>query len=230
VFISASLRSEYLERGLAFDDAPVVRNGLDPQAHPLRPQRILERAEGEPARLLYVGRVSAAKGAATLVEAMAGIDARLDVVGPFEGEGYEAQLRSRVARLELEKRVRFHEAVPREEVPALFAEHDLLVFPSQWREPLALTLLEGMAAGIPVVTTLTGGSPEVATDGVTAYAFHAGQAAQLAERVRWCLLDPGEAAATGRRASEHVHREFTLTRQVDALEALLQSTVGGRFG
>ncbi|MGC4085041.1 MAG: glycosyltransferase, partial [Vicinamibacterales bacterium] len=56
----------------------------------------------------------------------------------------------------------------RSDVPALLAAADVLVHPSL-EEGFSNALLEGMAAGLPVVATAVGGNPEAIVDGVTGY-------------------------------------------------------------
>jgi glycosyltransferase involved in cell wall biosynthesis len=50
--------------------------------------------------------------------------------------------------------------VPRDQVARILGESDIVVVPSTWREPFALTALEGMAAGAAVVASDIGGIPE----------------------------------------------------------------------
>jgi glycosyltransferase involved in cell wall biosynthesis len=50
--------------------------------------------------------------------------------------------------------------VPRERLAAVYAAHDVVLFPVRWSEPLGLVPLEAMAVGVPVVATGTGGSSE----------------------------------------------------------------------
>jgi len=53
--------------------------------------------------------------------------------------------------------------VPRGDLPAVYGEHDVLVFPSKWQEPFGLTPIEAMACGRSVVGTRIGGPPEFVT-------------------------------------------------------------------
>jgi glycosyltransferase involved in cell wall biosynthesis len=56
----------------------------------------------------------------------------------------------------------------REELPAVYRNADVFVFPSTWSEPLGLVPIEAMACGVPVVGSGTGGSGEFLLDGRTA--------------------------------------------------------------
>jgi glycosyltransferase involved in cell wall biosynthesis len=82
-------------------------------------------------RVLVLGRTSPAKGITTVVEAVARLDdVRLDVVGPSltaEERGHRRELQELVTRLGVGERVRIADAVPRDRVPAVLADADVLV-------------------------------------------------------------------------------------------------------
>lgn len=105
---------------------------------------------------VYVSRLCPTKGAIETVEAFARMpDLSLDLIGPFS-EGLESE------DLELPPNVNWLGSKPPEEIPALLAEYDGLVFPSYYdTEGHAGVLIEGMAAGLPIVTTRHMALPEV---------------------------------------------------------------------
>ena len=150
-----------------------------------------ERFKGEPKsvtapmqRLLYVGRLTEDKGVMTALRAMARLrdkfDGRLSIYGRGEPE-YEAQLKAFVEKEKLP--VTFAGGAKVEEMPAIYAAHDALLFTSEWAEPFALTPLEAMACGLPVIGTTTGGSIELFRHRQNALTYQAGQDAELAQRV-----------------------------------------------
>ncbi len=112
-------------------------------------------------RLLYVGTWIDRKGIYYLVEAfellarkLPGIE--LTVAGCLSSE----ESVSAFFTPEVRSRVRVLPFIERSEMPALFAAHDIFVFPSLM-EGMPLTLLEAMAAGMPVATTNTCGMADV---------------------------------------------------------------------
>jgi len=96
-------------------------------------------------------------------------------------------------RLELEKmasdlgiagNVRF--LGERRDIPAVLASLDICVLTS-FSESLPNSVLEAMAAGLPVVSTRVGGSPEVVRHGETGFLVDSGNDAQLVEALRTLL-------------------------------------------
>lgn len=165
VCVSAALAeqtAEHLPTGLR-ERLRVVPNGVDtarfrPRADPGRGDRL---------RVLFVGRMIPDKGADVLVDAVTRLgreDVELTVVGSANfdagaGPGaYEREVSRRAAVLG--DRVRLLPFTPRAEVAEVFRAADVLVVPSRWAEPFALTVLEGMASGVPVVASAIGGIPE----------------------------------------------------------------------
>ena len=157
-------------------------------------------------RLLYVGRLDARKGIATAIEALAHLPgATLRVVG----DGDPAEL----ARLRaLGGPVTFESAVPRSELPAIYADADVTVFPVTWFEPFGLVPLESMAVGRAVVATGTGGSGDYLRDGENCLLFAPGDAQALAAAIER-LDDPAlrERLRAGglRTASELTEERWT---------------------
>lgn len=173
-------------------------------------------------RLLYMGRLERMKGVHTVVRAMGSVPAgvTLDIVGRGLPE-YEGELRALIAAGAPGDRIRLAGGVPRAQVPQLLAQYDALVFPSEWEEPFARTVLEAMAAGLPVIGTTTGGTGELLVEGETGLTFGAGNAQQLADQIRRLHENPGLRRQLAATAHRTVHQYYTIGRMVDELEAEL---------
>lgn len=130
-----------------------IPNGVDLES--LSPGRADAPREDGPVRLLFAGRLVAAKGGEHLLRALHILN---DTRGaPFTctiaGSGPdEKRLRELAGILGLGSRVRFRGHVPHEEMAALYHSHDILVHPSI-SEGHPLTILEAFAAGLPVVAS-----------------------------------------------------------------------------
>ena len=144
-----------LEWGAPADKIRVLPLGA--VAGPTRPRLAASRR-----RFGYVGTLAPHKGVHVLVEAARGLpghDWTLDVVGnPTVEPGYTARLRSLAQG---DPRIRWQGAVAPSEQQRLWDSLDLLVLPSLWWENSPLSVLEALAAGVPVVASRTGGVPEV---------------------------------------------------------------------
>jgi glycogen synthase len=164
----------------------VAHAGIDPALFP----------RAEPAewrwRLLYLGRIDRRKGIATAVRALLHLppEAVLEIVGGGDDE-YRAELEDIVSEYALSDRVRFS-SYPRDQLAAVYASADVVVFPVVWEEPFGLVPLEAMSVGRPVVATGTGGSAEYLRDGVNCLLFEPiDDPAALADRIRDLAEDPG---------------------------------------
>jgi glycosyltransferase involved in cell wall biosynthesis len=170
-------------------------------------------APGRPV-VLAVGRLAAQKGFGILLEAAARWG---DIQPPPQvvivGEGpLEAELKGQAARL----RVDAVFAGQRGDVPALLAAAAVFMLPSRW-EGQPLILQEALAAGVPVVATRVGGTPQV-TGEDAALLVPPGDPARLADAVRAVLADPGLAARLRKAAAD---RAQALPTPADAVIAAL---------
>jgi len=229
-FTSARLRALYTGKGFPVAGAPVIHWGVDPARFAPPPPA----ACGAAIRLLFAGRIAPEKGLHTAVEALGllarvgGAESiRLDVAGPVQDAAYLATLRERTAALRIADRVRFLGVLPREEMPRLYREHDVLVFPSIWEEPFSIGLLEAMASGLAVIGTPAGGSAEILADGKNSLTFPPGDAAALADQLGR-LADPELRRSLGAAARRTVAERFTLEAMVGRIQAFLGEAVRHR--
>lgn len=131
----------------------VIPNPLDaaPAFSPTSPQ---------PRRLLVASRLVERKGVHVLLEALDGLDEKVECVIAGDGPQRPA-LEARAQNLEAE--VRFVGFVGREELSSLYASSAIFVLPSA-QENFPMVLLEAMRAGCAIVTTTTPGCVEVVGD------------------------------------------------------------------
>jgi len=175
-------------------------------------------------KLLYVGRVVEDKGVMTALRAMRELKGELPVELTICGNGdadYVKQLKQYVQENALP--VTFTSA-GMAEMAAMYQRHDALLFTSEWEEPFALTPLEAMASGLPVIGTTTGGSIEIFRDGENALTYKAGNATELAGRIRTLAADPLLARRLATTALAEISR-YSLPVIVDQIEAYLQDTI-----
>ncbi len=198
----------------------VIPNGIDLADFPAPAEQGAHPAP-ERLRIGYVGRLAPVKGVDVLVEAAAQLAAQADLP-PWElrliGDGeLRAPLEQQIAAHGLGERVRLLGA--RDDIPAQLAELELFVLPSRW-EGMPNAALEAMAAGLPVVATRTGGTPEVVADGATGLLVAPESAAALAGALRRLLLDAELRRRLGAAGRARVQEQFTLERTAATTHAL----------
>ena len=98
---------------------------------------------------------------------------------------------------------------------------DLFVLPS-FTEGLPNVVLEASAAGVPVVATAVGGTPEVVADGKTGLLVPPGDPLRLAQAIVSLLLDPEKRRRMGNAGREYVRSRFTFEAQAAAYLRLFE--------
>jgi len=171
--------------------------------------------------VLSAGRFSPEKGFGVLVEAAATICADPAAGVVMFGEGaLRADLEQRIAELGLSGRV----VLPgfRTDLDSLIGGADVVVLPS-YTEGLPNVALEASAAGVPVVATAVGGTPEAVADGVSGFLVPPGQPAAIANKVVELLRDPALRARFGAAGRDRMHEQFTFQAQAAAYFKLLNT-------
>ncbi len=227
ICVSAATRAELVQAGVPVANARVIHTGLDLAAY-LNGAGQEERPAGDGGlRLLYAGRLTAEKGIETALEAMAELvlkrgleNVRLDIAGDGNPE-YTARLHGRTAQLGVEQQVTFLGRVPAEKMPGLMRRADVLVAPSNWAEPLARVILEGMACRTAVVATALGGTPEIVSDGQDGLLFPAGDSLALAEKLALLAADDGLRRRLAEAGHQTVTERFALQTMLDQVEGYL---------
>ena len=195
--------------------------GIDPQL--FRPAE----APGptRPFTLGYFGRLVAAKGLHSLLEALALMDGqppRLRLVG--EGP-LRAELAALAQRLGIRDRVRFCAAQPSAAMPAQYHQIDVLVLPSltrrNWKEQFGRVLVEAMAAGLPVVGSDSGAIPAVI--GEAGLCFAEGDATALAACLTRLQGDAALRRAMAGRGRARALAHFTHAQVAAATVAVYRS-------
>ena len=118
--------------------------------------------------IIYSGRLTADKGILPLIQAIKHINdstIRLLVIGAsFYGADKQATPFIKELYKEVEpikNQVTFTEFVDYKQIPSYLKMGDIAVVPSMWEEPFGLTVVEAMASGLPLITTRSGGIPEI---------------------------------------------------------------------
>jgi len=221
-----AVREQLVGEGLPPAKLAVIRNGTTIADVPAREREALRETLGLPPFapvVTLVSRLNPRKGVEYFLEAAERVAERLPevhflVVGECaSAPGYRSVLEGIAAGRGLAGRVRFLGF--RGDVPELLTASTISVLPSL-SEGLSNVLLESMAAGVPVVATRVGGSPEAVEHGVTGLLVPPADARALAHAIALLLEHPHLAHCYGQAARERVRERFSDERMVRETEAL----------
>lgn len=220
--VSADLKRHMVAEGFPARCIRVVYNGIDPGTRPTSAQRAAARvALGLPHDAFVVGtagRLDPVKNLTALLQVqqiLRGTVKRAFAV--IIGDGPErAALAAAAAELGVTDSVIF--TGYRSDVRSLLPAFDVYVNCSAY-EGVSLTILEAMAAALPVVATPVGGNPEVVIDQETGYVIPS-RPRSIAETVTHLAFDGRRRRTMGDAARWRVIRHFSIARMVDEYAAL----------
>jgi len=171
-----------------------------------------------------VGRMTAVKNQRLLIEALyllrsKGTEAHLAIIG-------EGELREKLGAYAGDLGVSEYVSLVKEtrNIAEFYGALDVFCLSSD-SEGIPLTLLEAMAAGVPVVSTEVGGIPEVIEDGVNGCLVPPGAPESLAKRVDEILGDPARGAELAAKARETVRTRFTAERMIRETEKIYEEVL-----
>ena len=231
IAISERQRDELIELGIAPPErVHIVRIGLD-----LRPLLSAERVRGELRRELglpvdalligAVGRLAPIKRLGEFLTAARHVLNSTARVVRFVlvGDGGERQALERQTReLGLDSHVSF--LGWRHDLTRVYADLDVVALSSA-SEGTPACLLEGMAAGVPVVATRVGGVPDVVEDGVTGLLVPAGDPGALAKAVLRLASDDDLRRELGANGRKFVFPAFDVTTLERHMRTLYRTLV-----
>jgi glycosyltransferase involved in cell wall biosynthesis len=210
IALSESSRSWFVRGGFPSDAIFVKPNFVTPDPGP---------GAHQGGFVLFVGRLSLEKGLRTLLRAWQ----RLDVALPLRivGDGpLASEVKDVVHRNPL---VSWLGPRQRAEVIEIMGSAALLVFPSEWQETFGLAVIEAYARGTPVLASNLGAPLEVVRDGYSGLHFKAGDADDLARRVRYLFDRPELLTRFGRNARELYVEKYSAERNYRQLLAIYEA-------
>lgn len=189
-----------------------IENAVDESFFALTPRR-------EPGRIICVGRILPLKAPEDLIEAVSrlknlGARARVRFVGPADDARYLAELRARVAGLGLGEQVEFLGFLSDAELQSELEAAQVLVHPSRV-EVAPLSVMQAMAAGLPVIATDVGGTRHLVEDHRTGRLVPPARPDLLAKALDDLLRDPEAAGASGRAGRAEAEARFRIDAVVD---------------
>lgn len=171
-------------------------------------------------RMIAVGRLSAEKGLAGLLQALASIPAEQRPHLAIVGDGpLRPDLDSLVSALGLGGSVTFLGRLPEEETLREVAQSDMLVLPS-FMEGLPIVLMEASALRKPVIASRVAGIPELVSEGETGLLFTPSDWQDLATKIAQLAGSPELRQRLGEAGAARVAAEFDVRKSAEQLRDL----------
>jgi colanic acid/amylovoran biosynthesis glycosyltransferase len=174
--------------------------------------------------LLYLGRLAAVKGLPILFESIAQLKTFFpELCLNLIGDGPErAKLASMVQELGIQDNVKFLGYKSQAQVREQLQKTDRYVLPS-FAEGVSVSLMEAMAAGVPVVTTQIAGVNELVANGESGYIVPAGDVISLTEKLTLLIKDPQLREQFGKAGRKKVATEFNLNDEGNWLAKIMRT-------
>jgi glycosyltransferase involved in cell wall biosynthesis len=170
--------------------------------------------------VLFLGHMAPDKGIFDLLEALAAVRSAVpDLRLVCAGDGARIAVARYAERLGMADAVKFTGWVGPSGKRALFESAAVLAAPC-YDAALPRSLIEAMAAGVPVVAAAVGGIPELVVDAVNGFLVAPGDSASLARALQRLLVDRDLAARIGAAARESVRLRHAAERALPRLEEL----------
>ena len=205
-----------VQQGVPADKIHIIPLAYEAENSPEEPIPAPLKPDSEPLRVLFLGQVNLRKGIQYLLEAaklLKSENIQIDIAGPIAIADQFV--------VKAPPNVRFHGAATRDRVREFYKRADVFVLPTI-SDGFALTQLEAMAHGLPIITTPNCG--RVVTEGLDGFIVPPRDAAALADRLRTLLEDPERLQAM-REAAQLAVAKFNLDhldKNLRALEASLK--------
>lgn len=203
-----------------------IQGGLPSSAIHVKPN-FLELDPGERAsdgrRFVFVGRLSREKGVWTLLDAWQRLPHSIPLL--IIGDGPLRQSLESAARLRSLSNITFTGWLSRPEVYAAVKNASALIIPSVCYEGFPMTLVEAFACGTPVIGSGLGGVAEIIEDGRNGLHFTAGDASDLADKVKWAWACPEALAEMGHAGRQEFERRYSAETNYKLLLQIYEKTI-----
>lgn len=226
ILVSRFHREDYRRQGMDVERASVLYNPIDTARFRPSPElRASTRARlgfGDAAVVVgYLGRIIAAKGVFTLLEAaeqFLATEASASLLWVGDGEDAPA-LRARIACSAHASRHRLLGWAA--DAAAIYPALDILAVPSLYPEPFGRVSVEAQATAVPVVSSRAGGLPETFVAESTGIGVEPGDADALAGAIVALIRDPERRRRMGAAGREWACARYSLERIAADFERLL---------
>ncbi len=220
--VSATLAQALKDNGIG--NVEVIHNGINGDSW----QTVSSSVDKDKEFIFFGGRLSAAKGAEVLINAMKEVlpvrsHTRLLVVG--EKNEYSVRMQKIAYDHGMDDLILFSGQKSREEMKGMYSLASIVVVPSLCFDWLPTNILEAMATKKPVIASCFGGAKEMVVDGVTGFIIDPRNPAALADKILFLLNNPAKAREMGEAGYARVISEFSEEKQIEKILAWYDSAL-----
>jgi glycosyltransferase involved in cell wall biosynthesis len=177
---------------------------------------------GDTVRILFLGRVGDRKGVPQLIEALSRMLDRPGWHATIAGDGDVEEAQAQATELGLSGRIDFPGWCDEQKVADLIAGADILALPS-FAENLPMSVIEGMAAGLAIVTTNVGAVPDIIAQEETGLLVEAGDVDGLSHALTRVVADPALRSRLGTAALQFHRARLDLAPYAHAVSDVWKS-------
>lgn len=177
-------------------------------------------------RIAYAGLVMHYKGTDVLTEALYllhqdEVDFTATIAGGSLTPDFVDMLKEFINQEGLQDKVKFTGLLDRQGLQELYKTHNVWVLPSRFNEPFSIGLIEAMVAGLTIIASDTGGSPEALKHQESGLIFESENALDLADNISFLALNPDKWESIARQGQQRALTEFSRNRTIEQIEILL---------
>jgi len=236
VLTSRALQQDQHAQGVRFRQERIIANAIDlaqfaqpaDRAGVRRNLRTEFGLKPDARIVIVVGRIMRRKGLDIFIQAMAQVvqqqpQAHGLIVG--DDDSVESGLTEKLQALSQQLGIvdHIHFSGHRTDVPRLLLASDLLCFVPTQPEPFGRTLIEGMAAGLPVIGARSGAIPDIVSENETGLLVPPSDADAQADAIIQLLAHPGKSQAMGTAGKRLAAEKYSITHQINQLTELYDS-------
>ena len=177
-------------------------------------------------RIAYAGLVMPYKGTDVLTEALYllnqdGIDFTATIAGGSLTPDFVDLLKEFISEEGLEDRVKFTGLLDRQGLQELYKTHNVWVLPSRFDEPFSIGLIEAMVAGLTIIASDTGGSPEALIHQESGLIFESENALDLADNLSFLIRNPDQWAKISSQGQQRALTKLSRNITIEQIESVL---------
>lgn len=177
-------------------------------------------------RIAYAGLVMSYKGTDVLTEALYllhqdGVDFTATIAGGSLTPDFVDMLKEFVNQEGLADKVKFTGLLDRQGLQELYKTHNVWVLPSRFDEPFSIGLIEAMVAGLTIIASDTGGSPEALNHQESGLIFESENPLDLADNLSFLALNPDKWVNISHQGQQRGLTKLSRNITIEQIETLL---------